>query len=171
MSVPPPPPQPQPQPRPQQPFWQSVGPPGATAPTGRSGFTPPAIVAIIAAAVLGLGSFLPWIEVTTVFGTLSVNGMDGDGKLTAVAGGVGLALFLIGSSTKAAPWHVVGVVASALGGAVAVYDIIDVSNEISDTEFNAFARASVGFGLYMCAIGAIGAVAAGIAAAVSSSRQ
>jgi hypothetical protein len=47
---------------------------------------------LIGGGLVLLGSFLPWATVATVFGTVSLNGIDGDGKITMV---LGLVLVLI----------------------------------------------------------------------------
>ena len=54
------------------------------------------IIAAVAAGVLALGSFLPWVTVQAgIFGSISVNGMDGDGTIT-VQPGIGLFVCVAG---------------------------------------------------------------------------
>ena len=47
---------------------------------------------LVGGGLVLIGSFLPWATVTTVFGTISVAGTNGDGKITL---GVGLAIVLV----------------------------------------------------------------------------
>lgn len=116
-------------------------PPGAT--TGFSTFQK---LALAGAAVAAVGSLLPWASVSSVFGTISKSGMDGDGVITLVLAVAAGALVL----TRKAPGVVIALM--ALIGVVAVIDIADVSRLADDT---GFAEVSVGFGLWLVAIGAV----------------
>jgi hypothetical protein len=131
---------------------------------------PKQLVAIGGAALLILGSFLEWGSVDTVFGSIGVNGMEGDGKLTLVAGGIALLLFAAVKHRNAA---IVGSIFAGIGGAIALYDFGNISSKVSDVSeaSNGLARASVGVGLYLCLVGAAVAVVAGIMWAVDLGKQ
>lgn len=105
----------------------------------------------IAAAGVGLiGSFLPWVSVLSIFGTLEVTGFDaGDGKLTAIAGAIAVLFGILGVVNRSRAMIITAAITSLLGLAVAVYDFGDVTNHISSVDSEAV-RASVGYGLYGC---------------------
>lgn len=48
---------------------------------------------IFGAVGLAVGSFMPWVSVTSIFGTIDVAGTAGDGKITAALGVVAALLF------------------------------------------------------------------------------
>jgi hypothetical protein len=121
--------------------------PTATAEATSSGWSPTRIAAFGGAAAIIVGSVSPWATVSTAFGTLSINGTEGDGLIT-IAGGVVL-LLLIGM-TK----HVGSIIVSALTGAVLVYDLFNVNANVSGGG-NEFVNASVGWGLWLATIGAV----------------
>lgn len=52
-------------------------------------------LATIAGLLLVVGAFLPWGRVSSVFGTISVNGIDGDGKFILAIGIVILVISLV----------------------------------------------------------------------------
>lgn len=121
------------------------GPPPAPVP---SGYSTAEKVALGGAGLAALGSLLPWASVTSIFGTISVNGTDGDGIITLVlaivAGGLVLA--------RKAP--VAALVLLAIVALVAVIDIADIAGAVDDEELGDFATVSVGFGLWLVALGA-----------------
>lgn len=119
---------------------------------------PKQLGAVAGASLLIVGSLLDWVTVQTVFGSIGVGGMDGDGPITLIVGIIALGLFLAVKKRAAA---ITASVFCAIGGAVAVYDFINVKDEASNVS-NEFARASVGIGLYVCIIGAGLGLVAGI---------
>ena len=68
--------------------------------TGRPTKAGPALEFIGGGLVL-LGSFLPWASVATVFGTVSLNGIEGDGKITVVLGVVLVLIAVLGLTGSA----------------------------------------------------------------------
>jgi hypothetical protein len=106
-----------------------------------------------------IGSFLPWGTVTTVFGTISVAGTNGDGKITL---GVGLAIVLVsileltGTSGVRILNIVIGVVAAGIG----VLDYANVSDRIAGASSDV-AQAAVGVGLYAVIAGGIAVIVGG----------
>lgn len=100
------------------------------------------------AAVL-VGSFLPW---ATAFGGLAEKrGTEGDGVITLVCGIAMIVLGYLWYRSDNRNWKVAYLVATALAAVVAVIDIFDVGGTDG---------ISIGYGLWICLIGA----AAGLAA-------
>ncbi|MGH9271978.1 MAG: hypothetical protein ACRDZ2_11960 [Ilumatobacteraceae bacterium] len=102
------------------------------------------------AVALALGSVLPWASIQTAFGSVSVNGTDGDGALTLACG----VLAIIGFAVQK---PLLAIIPAGIGLAIGLYDLININRNISnvDTEF---ARSSVGFGLWVLVAGGIVAV-------------
>jgi hypothetical protein len=119
--------------------------PPATAGAENFGWSPPRIAAVVGVVAIIVGSISPWATIATAFGTLSVNGTDGDGVIT-IAGGIVL-LVLIGMAK-----YLGSIIVSALTGAVLLYDLIDVNRNVSGAG-NEFVNASVGWGLWVATIG------------------
>jgi hypothetical protein len=120
-------------------------------------------VALGSAVGLLLGAILPWISASSLFGSVAVNGIEGDGKITAglgVAAGIVL-LTTIGSRRR------VACVAVAIMGAVAALvgwydwtqaqDRVRVVNNESD-----LVHASVGIGMYLTMAAAITLIVAAL---------
>lgn len=110
-----------------------------------------------AAGIALIGSFLDWAKVQTGFGSMAVSGTEGDGIITAACALVAVVLFATGKVKRAV---IVGIVFSAIGGAVAIWNLINVSSKVGDFD-NEFARASVGIGLYVCVAGFVIGIAMG----------
>jgi hypothetical protein len=106
------------------------------------------------AIVLFLGSFLPWASVDLGFGSVSKNGTSGDGVFTLI-GAVVIALLVFPAVKQpvARGRAVAACVVAALALLVCIVDIVDV-NRIAD---EVGAEIDVGFGLWLCAIGAAAA--------------
>lgn len=92
---------------------------------------------------------------------MSINGMRGDGKLTAAAGAIAAVLLLTGALTASRALLNIGTLIAGLGGAVAVYDLFNISRMV---EVDGPVTSQVGFGLYLCAAGGIAAVVLGLIA-------
>lgn len=108
-------------------------------------------VALVGAAAALAGSFLPWVSVITVFGTIEVSGFDGgDGKLTAAAA-IGAMLFGYFGLSKRNGVAGIGVASAIIGLAISMYDWKNASEVVG--EDSEFARASIGYGLYLCVAG------------------
>jgi hypothetical protein len=120
--------------------------PGSAAATS---WPPLRLAALGGAAAIIIGSFSPWATVSTVFGSISVSGTDdgGDGLFSLVGGVVVVLLVLLSK-------YLGSLIVSALTGALLLYDLINVNRNISDVDTE-FARASVGWGLWLATAGAI----------------
>jgi len=113
------------------------------------------LVCAVAAGALIAGSFLSWAVVDAGVFHVSKSGVDGgDGWFTAGLGAFALWCFLVDTFSG-------GAVFCLLGGALAVYELVDVQNRIDDIEGSDLVQAKVGLGLYICLFGAAVGVIAG----------
>jgi hypothetical protein len=142
-----------------------AAPPSVTMPTPNMA---PASLAVIGGGLLiGVGSFLPWVTASTVFGSLSRSGVDrgGDGWVTLVAGSVItlLGLLTIRKANRGA--NLLVAIAAAVAFITFAIDLADVQGRISDLEGTSqgMALAGVGIGLWMVALGAVIAFASSLA--------
>ena len=119
-----------------------------------SEWPPPRIAALVGAGAIIVGSLSPWATITSAFGSISVNGTDGDGVLTIV-GAIVVAILV------ALAKYVGSIIVSLLTGALLLYDLIDVNRNISEVD-NEFANASVGWGLWLATIAAAVALVSSI---------
>ena len=125
-----------------------------------TGSASPASIAVIAGGLLvAVGSFLPWVTASTVFGSLSRSGIDagGDGWVTLVAGTV---IAVLGLATVTRPNRAANLlVAIGAAGAAIIFaiDFSDVQGRVSAIESSSegMALGGVGIGLWMVALGAI----------------
>jgi hypothetical protein len=125
-----------------------------------------AVHALIAGAILIVGSFLPWLRASaSTMGTVTRSGTAGsDGWLTVVAGvvviGAGFAL-LQGLGGRAA--RIALIVVGALALALCVYDFLDIADRFDRMKVaSEGVSTSHGFGIYITAIGAADALVAGV---------
>ncbi len=109
-----------------------------------------------------IGALLPWATVSAAFvGTINKAGTDGDGVITLLFGlaiaGMGWPLLTRG---RLPLWAAITVlVLGVLATLICLYDIVDVSSKADDLE--GVATASVGIGLWLSAIAAVGVCAGG----------
>ena len=106
-------------------------------------------------ALLVLGSLLPWASVRAFFGTVTVNGTEGDGVITLVIGAVIAFLgfrLLNGLSRK---MTIGALVLSVLMVALVIFELADISSAISADEVDDLdVEVNPGTGLYLCGLGA-----------------
>lgn len=127
-----------------------------------------AIAAIVAA-------FLPWISATAVFaGSLSRNGLDGDGQITIVLGVVAVVLAVVALRGQPAPLAALVIVAGlgALIAVIGVIDYVDARNRIGDltVEERQLVAISIGAGLYLTIAAGVAVVVGAVLGAVSQDR-
>ncbi len=116
---------------------------------------------LIAAVVILIGSVLPWATVSSLFGSASVNGTDGDGVITLIlAIGIGVLLGLWRRGTAIA-----ATVLGAIVVVVALYDLADVAN-VAD-ELGGLGDVSPGVGLVLVLLGGLAATAASVVGIVT----
>lgn len=106
-------------------------------------------------ALIALGSFLPWMSATTIFGTLSKSGLDGggDGLFTLAVGAlfVVLGLTALSGVSDRRRWITV-----ALGSVLAillVVELADLNKRVAGIPTSAFAYANVGPGIWVLFLG------------------
>ena len=106
------------------------------------------------AAIVAVGSLLPWATITTAFGTLQRNGTDGDGDglITLLLAGAIVFVTLIGQRTRLSA--IVVLVLAAIAFMVVAYDMSNLRENLGEVE-SRFATASVGVGMYVCGAGAL----------------
>jgi hypothetical protein len=121
----------------------------------------PAALHLAGGALAVVGSFLPWVTVTTIFGTLSLGGMEGDGVIAAVAGGALCLIGIVGLSSGK-PLLMGGLVLSLALAGLGIFEAIQIGSGTSDISAEAagLARASIGLGVWVLIAGsALGASA------------
>jgi hypothetical protein len=101
-----------------------------------------------------LGSVLPWSVVTSAQGVLSADGLKGDGRITAVLGGL---LLVLGAAVFAG-WSnravgITGVVTAIAVAAIAGYNAFDL-DAFGDAA-DQMASLNLGHGLLITAIGGL----------------
>lgn len=107
-------------------------------------------------AVALAGSFMPWVTINSVFGSIGVNGTEGDGKITAVLAIVaGLAAILGLNKASRSNVRLAGVVA-LIGVILSVYELQHVSSRTGGV--TGAVRTSVGSGIWLMAAGFVIAV-------------
>lgn len=98
-----------------------------------------------AAALVVIGAFGPWLTASSVFGSASVSGFDGDGKITVVLAVTVAALFWTSFST----WIRIGRVLVAAGIVLTGgYDLLEANDRVESVD-SEYVRASVGWGLWL----------------------
>ena len=122
-------------------------------------------VLIAGGAALVLGAFLPWLEATTILGTITRSGVSyGTDALVTAGIGAGLAALGIAIATgvqipRWLRWLAIALAAVAL--CILAYDYTQVRDR-ADSVASDVAQASVGAGLWLslagAAIGIVGAV-------------
>lgn len=112
--------------------------------------------------VMLLGSVLPWAKVSAGILSVTQNGTEGDGLLTLVLAIIGIVFFgLLKNGRNRA---IILLIVAGLAGAIAIYDIINFTLKAASVERSeGIVSASVEFGLWLTAFGAVAATVAAIA--------
>lgn len=113
-----------------------------------------------------LGALLPWGRVVTVFGTISVSGIDGgDGWITLLFGAALLTLALVGRTRGSGrPYAIAGLVCSAIVLLVGLVDLLDLSRAAGDEGMGSFVDVRIGIGLPLTVLAGLVGLAATILA-------
>jgi hypothetical protein len=175
------------------PAWGSNG--GAMSQTERRGAPTAGIVAIVGGALLALGSFLPWAEVSGSGASVTAKGLDGsDGYITLAAGLVAVVTGLVMLRGMRKVVAVVAVLAGLIGGGLALYDAVTAKDSVLDAAAEELAptfgvsadqvRAaldqaidagqldvSIGIGLYVVMAGGLAAIVGGVLGLRDSAGQ
>jgi hypothetical protein len=123
-----------------------------------------------AAVLLGgigvvVGSFLPWITVSSAFTTVSRSGIDGggDGVITLVIGAlIAVCGVFLATGRKAVAAWAAGLVLGLAAAGIGILDAADVQERIEGVG-SAAAMASTGAGLYVVIVGGVLAALASVA--------
>jgi hypothetical protein len=101
--------------------------------TERRGAPTAAIVAIVGGALLAVGSFLPWAEVSGSGASVTAKGLDGsDGYITLAAGLVAIVVGLVMLRATRRAVAVLAILAGLVGGGLAVYDAVTAKDSVLD---------------------------------------
>jgi hypothetical protein len=93
-----------------------------------------AVLAIAGGALLAIGSFLAWAEVSGGGTSVSAKGIDGtDGYLTLGAGAVALLAGIVLLRERKRALAVLAIAAGLIGGGVAVYDALTAKDSVLDS--------------------------------------
>lgn len=144
-------------------------------PTGQNssqqfhGLTGPRWAVLLGAGLIIVGSVMPWLTATTAFGTVSVNGTDGDGVLTLLLAGGVLLTFVTVPNRRSQLRHGLSLAGGLLVGTIALIDMVEANERIADAADASqdAVQASIGPGLWLVLAGA----AAVVVGAVMSSRE
>jgi hypothetical protein len=163
--------------------------------TERRGAPTAGIVAIVGGALLALGSFLPWAEVSGSGASVTAKGLDGsDGYITLAAGLVAVVTGLVMLRGMRKVVAVVAVLAGLIGGGLALYDAVTAKDSVLDAAAEELAptfgvsadqvRAaldqaidagqldvSIGIGLYVVMAGGLAAIVGGVLGLRDSAGQ
>lgn len=144
------------------------------------------VLALIGGALLAIGSFLAWAEVSGGGVSTSAAGIDGtDGWITLIAGLVAIAVSLVALRAGRRMLAVLAIVAGLVGGGVGVYDALTAEDSVLDAaaeeiapQFGASAEEvrvlldeaidagqlsiSISIGLYMVIAGGVLAIVGGV---------
>jgi hypothetical protein len=91
------------------------------------------VLALIGGALLAIGSFLAWAEVSGGGVSTSAAGIDGtDGWITLIAGLVAIAVGLVALRAGRRMLAVLAIVAGLVGGGVGVYDALTAEDSVLD---------------------------------------
>jgi len=118
---------------------------------------------LIGAIVILVGSIMPWGRVTTVFGTMTINGTEGDGVITIVLGGILLLVALAHKGTPGKLYSVAGVVLALIALYVSGATMLRMGGAAAGID-SEYASAGVGSGVFVTIVGSI-------LAAIGSSKK
>lgn len=149
------------------PFHEVAPTPQATQSNPVSG---PLIAALVAAGAIVIGSLLPWLSVTTIFGSVSVSGTEGDGILTLITGAVIAALAGIAFAKKSAS-RLTGILIIGLGavsGLIAFNIFLNLVDNVDLVDSGVLS--TIGGGLWLVILGSAVAVGGGVSLVTALGR-
>jgi predicted small integral membrane protein len=112
-------------------------------------------LAFAGAGLVAIGSLLPWVEAHTAFGTISINGTEGDGQFTLIGAAIFALIWF--AADKTSGWMAVAVGLAIAGTLFSIVKINDVQDAVAAAE-SEYLTASVGAGLWLCLIGSVAAL-------------
>jgi hypothetical protein len=112
-----------------------------------------AVLLTIAGGVLvAIGSFMPWVTVTTGFGQVDVVGTTGDGTITLGLGAIIAILAFLNLNRASSGARLLLLVLGVASAGLGAFEFTNVTSGIGSTSSD-FLRASVGYGIYLLVIG------------------
>jgi hypothetical protein len=114
---------------------------------------------LAAGAIVAVSAFLPWITVRAAFvGQLEARGIEGTSGIIALLVGLGVVAAFV---WRKWPWTVV---AAGLALAFAVEELVRIGHDLSKANdaMQGMGAVSLGFGLWVLVIGALGALIAAL---------
>ena len=113
---------------------------------------------LILSITLIISTLLPWASLRTIFGTVSVTGVEGDGIFILILGGIMslLTFFSNRLATRKASSLVIGI----LCGLITVIDFASVSRLVGES--TSYVQVTHGFGLYLAILCSAGLIILGI---------
>ncbi len=127
------------------------------------------ILALVGGCLMVLGSLFPWAQVVSVFGTVTVNGTEGDGKITIVLGLVVAVLGLLAIANRRAKLHILVPILGLVGGGIGLLDLLNASSKFESVASDGFVHPSIGIGLYLVILGGIATLVAALFGATNRS--
>ena len=123
------------------------------------------IVGAAAALLVVIGSVLPWVSLSTGFGSVGLSGTDGhlvgssiDGTVTLILALVAAACFCCSLLRDDRVLPITGILLACATASIALYDLIDIGRKIADTPSSHFGSVSIGVGLWLTALASLGMV-------------
>jgi hypothetical protein len=141
-------------------------------PSSSGAKNPPPIewIMIIGSLATVVGSFMSWATVSAGFiGSISKNGIDGDGKVVAVLGGIAGYLVVRKRENLGRKDVLLPAILNAVSFVVCLIDLLDIQNKAKDTTSGVLLQ--VGNGLWICLFGAGISLAAAIYKRFSQGKE
>lgn len=149
-------------------FLPPAGP--APQPSPRSWTVHVAVLVLVGAATLALGSFLPWVKASAGPLTVTTNSIDGDGVLTLILAGLVVLLFALVKPRRLAA--ILTTTLGAFAALIALYDTGNIANKAHDlASSSSGVTASVGAGLLLAAAAAVAVLVGGMIGIVETGNR
>ena len=114
-----------------------------------------------------MGSFMPWVTVSSVFGSISKTGIEGDGAITLIIGAIlaVLGFVSVGRARRRVPHVMITILGFLFSGvviAIAAVDWVDIGQAADVLEASDLVIGSAGTGLFVTLVGGVGGAIASI---------
>lgn len=118
------------------------------------------ILGVISALLILIGAFLPWATASTIFGSVSVSGIDRDGMITFILSVMAIGVIYYGRQRLKRKNSGVGLlIVGFIIVIIALVDGVGVAEISKDIDI---AYIQIGIGLYLTGIGGFGLIISGI---------
>lgn len=119
----------------------------------------PEYLGVVSGILGAIGSFLPWATMSSIFGTISLNGIDKDGMFTLLFSIAAIGVLYLG--IKRTRKNTTNIITIIFGVFLILIGMLD-SSSVMSIETNQYAYIQVGVGLYLVILSGIGLVVSGI---------